>query len=143
MKKIGSISLCVFLSGALCAQVNQAFLDQLSVDNGLSQSEVLCVLKDRQGYVWMGTQDGLNRYDGYSFTYFKNNPFDASTLSSDQIYSLLEDAGGTIWVGTGNGLNRYEAASGRFVRYPDSSASTRNFSITRINALCTDRQGVV
>lgn len=143
MKKVVALTACWLLAAPGFAQVSQVFLDQLSVDNGLSQSEVTCILKDRRGYVWLGTQDGLNRYNGYGFTYYKNNPFDFSTLSNDQIASLFEDNAGTLWVGTGNGLNRFDAPTGGFVRLRDSVAAARKYPVLRINALAADAQGTV
>ncbi|WP_164851262.1 ligand-binding sensor domain-containing protein [Larkinella soli] len=120
------------------------FLDQLSVDNGLSQSEVFCILKDSRGYVWFGTQDGLNRYDGYQITHYKHNPFDSTTLSQDHILSLCEDARGHIWVGTINGLNRYDPLTGRFQRYWDLlEPKRRRFNLTTINAVKADRFGTL
>ncbi|GAB3273872.1 hypothetical protein GCM10027347_46530 [Larkinella harenae] len=120
------------------------FLDQISVDNGLSQSEVYCILKDSRGYVWFGTQDGLNRYDGYQITHFKHNPFDTTSLSHDQITSLHEDARGKIWVGTVNGLNQYDPLTGQFRRSWDLLESgQRRYSLTTINAIKSDRFGTL
>lgn len=120
------------------------FLDQISVDNGLSQSEVYCVLKDSRGYVWIGTQDGLNRYDGYQITHYKHNPFDSTTLSHDQIMSLAEDAHGKIWVGTVNGLNRYDPVTGQFRRFWDLiEPNRRRYGLTTVNAVRADRFGTL
>ncbi|GAB3903983.1 sensor histidine kinase [Larkinella knui] len=120
------------------------FLDQISVDNGLSQSGVYCVLKDSRGYVWFGTQDGLNRYDGYQITHYKHNPFDSTTLSHDQIMSLYEDARGKIWVGTVNGLNQYDPVTGHFRRCRDLlEPKQQRFGLTTINAITSDRFGTV
>lgn len=143
MKRSTVFTLCWLLVAPGFCQVSRVFLDQLSVDNGLSQSEVTAVLKDHRGYVWLGTQDGLNRYDGYGFSYYKNNPFDFSTLSNDQIASIFEDQTGTLWVGTGNGLNRFDARTGKFVRLRDSVAAARKYPVLRINALAADAQGHV
>ncbi|GAB3334962.1 hypothetical protein GCM10027299_43590 [Larkinella ripae] len=120
------------------------FLDQISVDNGLSQSEVYCVLKDSQGYVWFGTQDGLNRYDGYQITHYKHNPFDSTTLSHDQILTLHEDRQGKIWVGTVNGLNQYEPVTGQFRRFSDLlEPKRRRYGLTTVNAIQSDRFGTL
>ncbi|WP_421825703.1 ligand-binding sensor domain-containing protein [Larkinella sp.] len=120
------------------------FLDQISVDNGLSQSEVYCVLKDSRGFVWFGTQDGLNRYDGYQITHYKHNPFDSSSVSHDQIMSLYEDARGKIWVGTVNGLNQYDPVTGKFRRFWDLlEPKQRRYGLTTINGITADRFGTL
>ncbi|MGA0555364.1 sensor histidine kinase [Larkinella sp. VNQ87] len=120
------------------------FLDQISVDNGLSQSEAYCILKDKRGYVWFGTQDGLNRYDGYQITHYKHNPFDSTTLSHDQIISLHEDMRGNIWVGTVNGLDQYNPVTGRFRRYGGLlEPHRRRYNLASVSAIVSDRFGTL
>src|SRR5512143_3978641 len=68
--------------------------EQITVVDGLSQNGVLALLQDRQGYLWIGTQDGLDRYDGYTFTYFKNDSLDTSTISFNSITALFKDRDG-------------------------------------------------
>lgn len=101
--------------------------ERLSLEEGLSQSVVLDILQDRQGFMWFATQDGLNRYDGYEFRVYRNDPEDANSLSSDFILALAEDQAGSVWVGTnGAGLNRIDQENGRITRYqndPDDPAS--------------------
>ena len=89
----------------------------LTVDNGLSQNSVYAILEDHQGFMWFGTADGLNRYDGYQFKTYKSYARDSSTLSNNTIRALCEDRSGTIWVGTDKGLNRYDRLTDTFVRY--------------------------
>ena len=101
--------------------------ERLSLEDGLSQNSALAMLQDSQGFLWIGTQDGLNRYDGYSFTVYKNDPDDANSLSLNSILALHEDADGTLWVGTwGGGLNHFDPRSNLWTRYqqdPDNPAS--------------------
>ncbi len=91
--------------------------DHISLEQGLSQSVVLDILQDRQGFMWFATQDGLNRYDGYTFKVFK-------TVMSN---ALAEDRNGRLWIASGGGgLTRYDPASGQFTHYlhdPDDPAS--------------------
>ncbi|HNS50228.1 MAG TPA: two-component regulator propeller domain-containing protein [Anaerolineae bacterium] len=93
---------------------NDVRFTNLSLDQGLSQSVVQAIWQDSQGFLWLGTQDGLNRYDGYTFRIFKNDPGDPASLSNNYVYSLAEDADGSLWVGTAGGLNRYDPATERF-----------------------------
>jgi signal transduction histidine kinase/ligand-binding sensor domain-containing protein len=92
---------------------------RLSVDQGLSQSTVNCVTQDRDGFLWFGTQDGLNKYDGYTFEIFRKVPGDTSSLSDNYITSLLADTHGNIWIGTySGGVNWLDPHLGIIRRYP-------------------------
>ncbi|NIW80881.1 MAG: hypothetical protein GWN16_16085, partial [Calditrichae bacterium] len=72
----------------------------LDINDGLSQNAVFAILQDHKGFMWLGTKDGLNRYDGYEFTVYRHDPFDSTSLSSNYITTLFEDHLGQIWVGT-------------------------------------------
>ncbi len=95
----------------------------LTIEDGLSQNAGLAFLQDRAGYLWIGTQDGLDRYDGYGFTVFRHDPEDPTSLGHNSVIALMQDADGLIWIGTwGGGLNRYDPATGVFTRFePDAS----------------------
>jgi signal transduction histidine kinase/ligand-binding sensor domain-containing protein/DNA-binding response OmpR family regulator len=113
--KIGQILLFLcYLSIAfgvlprICAGVEQPRFKRLTADDGLSQNAVFAILQDRRGFMWFGTKDGLNRYDGYRYTVYRHNPFDSTSLSANYITSLFEDSRGILWVGTFDGcLNRF------------------------------------
>lgn len=97
------------------AHARQLTFDHLSVEEGLSQSAVYDMVRDGEGFLWVGTQDGLNRYDGYGFEVFEHNQADSTSLSGDWIAALEMGADGVLWVGTqGAGLNRLEAETGTF-----------------------------
>ena len=76
----------------------------LSVNEGLSQSTVLAIAQDGMGRIWMGTQDGLNCYDGYSFTVFRRMEGDPQSLGDNSVNALFAD-GGLLWIGTASGLS--------------------------------------
>jgi len=101
--------------------------ERLSLEDGLSQNSVLTLLQDSQGFIWIGTQDGLNRFDGYNFTVYKNDPDNVNSLSLNSILSLHEDENGALWVGTwGGGLNYFDVRSKLWTRYrhtPDDPTS--------------------
>jgi ligand-binding sensor domain-containing protein/two-component sensor histidine kinase len=91
---------------------------QIKIEDGLSQSTVLCILQDSKGFLWFGTANGLNRYDGYDFQVFTNDPLDSTTISDNGITSIHEDKKGFIWIGTTEGvLNKYDRKSGKLKRY--------------------------
>jgi ligand-binding sensor domain-containing protein/two-component sensor histidine kinase len=91
---------------------------QLTVDDGLSQSTVFATLQDSRGYMWFGTIDGLNRYDGYNFIVFTNNPSDSTTISDNAITNIFEDSHKQLWIGTVNGyINKFNWNTETFERY--------------------------
>lgn len=89
-----------------CKNLNFNFRS-VEVENGLSQNMVYSILQDQQGFMWFGTQDGLNRYDGIEFKIFKKNKRDPGSIGSNAIFSLLQNNDGKIWVGTANGVYLY------------------------------------
>lgn len=91
--------------------------EQLGVANGLPQESINTFLQDRQGFMWIGTQAGLARFDGYRFVVYKNNPQDPASLIDNYILSSYEDAQGGLWFGTKGGLNHFDPRSKKFTRY--------------------------
>src|SRR5512142_2489094 len=77
--------------------------DNLSVEDGLSQSTVRAILQDAQGFMWFGTDDGLNKYDGYTFTLYRHDAANPGSLSDNTITALFQDQAGSLWIGTSNG----------------------------------------
>ncbi|MDX1939719.1 MAG: two-component regulator propeller domain-containing protein, partial [Saprospiraceae bacterium] len=113
-----SIQILIFLLLACWGSCSaQSFLDRISLEDGLSQSRLNCILQDSQGFMWFGTQHGLNRYDGFEMKHFYHNPFDSTTLSHDNINFLFEDSRRQLWVVVEGGLNRYDPLHQRFVQY--------------------------
>ncbi len=110
--------------------------DQIGLEQGLSQSNVNAIVQDAQGFLWFGTQDGLNRYDGYSIKVFKHNPEDSNSISDSRINCLLNDSKGDLWIGTaGGGVDRYVIAENKFYHYKNNkndSLSLSNNSITTV-----------
>ena len=117
--------------------------EQISLEEGLSQSVVNAVLQDRKGFLWVGTNDGLNRYDGYAFTVFKPDENDPASLSNSVITAIVEDARGYLWIGTQQGgLNRYDPVSGEFTAYTRNGGNAQSVSSDFISSLCLDDQGL-
>lgn len=90
----------------------------LSSDDGLSQSTINCIVQDNLGFMWFGTQDGLNRYDGYGFKVYRHNPADSTSLLDKYIRCLYVDSKGTLWVGSRKGLNAYDRIKDQWDVYP-------------------------
>lgn len=87
---------------------SQIDFERYQVEDGLSQNSILALLQDRNGYIWIGTEDGLNRFDGYSFKKFFQHGNDSVGLYNDYIWSLLESKDGKIWIGHSNGISYYD-----------------------------------
>ncbi|RMF56476.1 MAG: hypothetical protein D6748_13430, partial [Calditrichaeota bacterium] len=97
------------LSPWMYAQTEALSFSHLSIEDGLSQSAVYALYQDSQGYVWIGTKDGLNKFDGYKFTVYQHDPFNPTTISNNYITAILEDSRKILWVGTREkGLNQFE-----------------------------------
>ncbi|MBC8507745.1 MAG: hypothetical protein ISR58_04000 [Anaerolineales bacterium] len=116
-------------------QDNGIRFERISVEAGLSQSTVTCILQDSVGYIWFGTRDGLNRYNGYEFTIFEHDPTNSLSLSNNVILSLYEGRDGILWIGTeGGGLNQYDPKIGEMTHYDLDSA---------IQAIYEDGDGIL
>lgn len=115
--------------------------DHLTVDDGLTQNTVNEIFKDEQGYIWVGTNDGLNRYDGYQFHHYHYSYDDTGSISNNRIYEICEDGEGKLWVATRGGLNLYDRRLDRFHRYTSHSAPGRPLKHNFVRALCSDNRG--
>ncbi len=116
MLKLASVIL-IFLSFHSYAQQEEVKFKRLNTNHGLSQSFVISVTQDKKGFMWFGTEAGLNKYDGYKFTVYRNNPEDSATLRSNGIWSLFVDSRGRMWVGTISGLDRFDEKRNTFVHF--------------------------
>lgn len=102
-------------------QPDQYKFTRLGVDQGLSNNQPKCFLKDSRGFMWIGTLSGLNRYDGYDLKIFKNDPLDSASLIDSDINKVFEDPEGKIWVSTYPGINIYDPDTETFRRNPTST----------------------
>ena len=119
--RIFSVLLGFTLSGLIYpplleAQTENYRFEHLSIEDGLSQNLVSSIIQDYRGFMWFGTKDGLNRYDGYSFKVYRNEIGDSTTISDNFITSLYVDSKSRLWVGTRNGLNLFDAKTDKFYR---------------------------
>lgn len=96
----------------LCGQ--PYYFRHFQVENGLSNNAVICSLQDKKGFLWFGTKDGLDRFDGYSFKVFRSDPDDSGSIGSNFIHCLYEDPDGALWVGTEKGLYQHDATTESF-----------------------------
>lgn len=126
---------------SLWGQPQKLRFEKLSIDQGLSNMLVLCLMQDRQGFIWAGTQGGLNRFDGYRFKSYLHDPDRDDSLSDNYVNCLLEDRSGNLWVGTRFGLSRFDRRTERFTTllFEPEQPGSRPFN--NVTALAEDAQG--
>jgi ligand-binding sensor domain-containing protein len=114
---------------------------RLSAAQGLSQDSVFCILQDYQRFVWFGTEEGLNRYDGYSFKIFKNRPHDPTSLPSNWISTLYEDRAHRLWVGTLDGVSVFDRTTETFRSFRRPGMNAANFGESAVTSIAEDARG--
>jgi len=115
--------------------------DRLSAQDGLSQNGVLTIWQDRLGFMWFGTEDGLNKYDGYDFTVYAHNPDDESTISDNLASAIYEDGDGVLWVGTKSGLDRFNRTTETFSHYQNDPDDVHSLGGKWVTAIHEDGEG--
>ena len=97
------------IGGYAVAQAPSLYFNRITTQNGLSHNKVNCILQDQRGFIWMGTDDGLNRYDGRRFVVFRHEPGNKASISGNIITDLIEDEKGILWIATSDGgLTKYD-----------------------------------
>jgi ligand-binding sensor domain-containing protein/signal transduction histidine kinase len=110
----------------------------LTIEDGLSNSDVTCITQDKNGFIWIGTADGLNRFDGYTVKVYRHDQEDTSSLSNSMIFSLLVDSDGDLWIGTNNGLSMYNKDKNIFINYYHDANNTSSISSSLISYITED-----
>ena len=118
-------------------------VEHLSTEHGLSSNAINSMVQDHAGFLWIGTGDGLNRYDGYELTVYRNDPFAPRSLAGNRVRVVFVDHLGTLWIGTDQGLSRYHRPGDDFQRYPSVPGDPDSLSHQRVNILTEDRAGVL
>jgi len=101
----------------MIAQAPELTFHRLGIEDGLANNSVQALLQDREGYLWIGTWDGLSRYDGIEFRNYHHQPFDPNSIMSNDIKAIYEDSNGKLWVGMQRGLSRFFKEEERFYNY--------------------------
>jgi ligand-binding sensor domain-containing protein/signal transduction histidine kinase len=110
------------------------YFSHYQVENGLSNNAVMCSMQDHHGFMWFGTRDGLNRFDGLSFKVFRNNPANSNSIGSNAITCLYEDEENAIWAGTEKGIYKYDETTERFTQLKIAG----NYSIRNLKVIGDD-----
>lgn len=129
------VSVTCIKCGFSHAQAPDLAFERFGTEDGLSQAATTCLLQDRQGFLWVGTQNGLNRYDGYEFQQFFHDPQDTNSLSNSHIKSLYQDRDGLIWVGTFKGLSAYNPDTENWYRF--HSVEEDSTTLSHFDVFCS------
>ena len=148
MRAFSCIVLCVlqmsYISFFASAQKQNVKFEHLPTDAGLSQSNVTCLLQDSRGFMWFGTEDGLNKYDGYKFTVYKNDPLQHGSLSTNYVSAMAEDGNGDVWVatwgGTG-GLDKYDRQKNEFTHFKHDPKNPNSLVSDFVYCILSDSKG--
>ena len=141
---ITSMICLIILGQTSTSHAQKIKFELLSSQNGLSQGSIVCMTQDKKGFMWFGTYDGLNRYDGYHFKIFKNEPNNPNSLSNNFIRALLVDDQGDLWAGTqGGGLSRFDSENEMFIQYRHNPEKSASLSHDNIYQILQDRYGSI
>ncbi len=140
-----NICLFFFAGTKIFGQAPELYFEQVSEEQGLSNNNVNCIIQDRQGFIWIGTDDGLNRYDGKNFKVFRHDKNNTGSLSGNMISDMVEDADGIIWIATRDGglskYNRHLPQTKQFKQYKHHPQHPHSIPVNIINTLLDDEKG--
>jgi ligand-binding sensor domain-containing protein/signal transduction histidine kinase len=129
-----TLIIAAFLLMAYTVSSQPYYFKHYQVENGLSNNAVICSIQDKDGFMWFGTKDGLNRFDGYAFKVFRNIPGDTASLGNNFVHGLFEDDSGALWVGTERGLCSYDALTETFRLFEGTAGGP-------VHDICADSSG--
>jgi len=135
LRKLITIAILSFIP--LVGKSQNLYFKHLTIEDGLSQSAITSLAQDEKGFLWVGTRDGLNRYDGINFNIYRNNSDDPNSLSNNEITCLDFDQYNHLWVGTRNGVNLYQDGSASFKVFQPNEMST-DYSVKSIESVNED-----
>jgi len=122
------------------SQISPTRFRHVSYEQGLSNTTVLCILQDSRGFMWFGTRDGLNRYDGTKVTVYKNNPRVTSSIRDNFIRCIYEDTNYNLWIGTSYGLASFDPKTDKFTRYWHSINTSKHAGDDIVSSISDDEQ---
>ena len=136
-----SVLFLLFLPISSFPQFPEPIFEHLTTADGLPENSVLCIFQDHLGYLWLGTQNGLVKYDGYDMKVYSRDPDDSLSISDRQILSIYEDRSGTMWIGTQVGLNRFDRATETFTSYLHNPNDSTSINSNVVLNICEDKTG--
>jgi len=138
---IAFLQFFILLSISSLAQAPKLKFKHITNEQGLSNTTIEAIFQDKRGFIWFGTRDGLNRYDGYQVIVYRYNSKDSNSISDNYIQYIYEDKNQNMWVGTINGLNRFNTQKNNFTRYKHNTANPKSLSNNHVSCITEDRKG--
>ena len=137
------LSFCLLSHSALFGQAHTIEFEHINLQQGLSQGSIYGMVQDHWGYMWFGTQDGLNKYDGYQFTVYRHDKKDSASLSDNFINAIYEDRSGKyLWIGTlSGGLNRLNRLTNLFQSFQVKQNEKESISSNTVSCIYQDHAG--
>lgn len=126
-----SIIMLLFTDQSIYANTSNLIFNNINIEKGISQSTIEAIFQDSKGYIWLGTNDGLNRYNGYEFKIY-NYEEDQNSISNNEITDINEDVEGNIWVSTVQGVNKIDTKTGKISNYLESNHKITEECATKI-----------
>ena len=123
------------------SQKNDIKFEHFSIEHGLSDRFIRAICQDKQGFLWIGTSNGLNRFNGYNFYVYKNLPGDSLSLCTNDVVGLLADRKNNLWIGCGGGLNLFDREKNTFRRFKHKKSDSKSISNNYISSIFEDRNG--
>jgi len=127
----------------LFAQEDEIQFNHITAEDGLSLNIVTEVFQDSKGFLWFGTYNGLNRFDGYSFKIFQPDPSNSKSISSHSILDIYEDSKGYIWIATSDGLNKFDWKTEDFIKYRNNPKDSNSLSYNYIYSVFEDSERTI
>ena len=121
---------------------NNLTFRKYQVNNGLSENTVQAILQDRQGFLWFGTKDGLNRFDGKEYRIFRNNPRNPGSIGNNFVRSIHEDTNGKLWIGTDNRIFIYNPVTEHFSPFEVKTAGGVSIN-SAVTAICAENENII
>lgn len=135
-----ALAILLFLPFLVCAQAPKLKFKHITTEQGLSNSTIESIFQDSRGFIWFGTRDGLNRYDGYQIIVYRYDAKDTNSISDNYIRCIYEDRSRNLWIATTNGLNRFNTQKNNFTRYKHSS-DPNSIGHNLVTSVCQDKNG--
>lgn len=140
-KILFSLGLLVFSLSLHANDVQKIAFERIPPQKWLYQSNVNCITQDSKGFIWFGTNNGLNRFDGFSVTTFLHDPHNSNSLSHNFVNDVYIDRQGIFWIGTWGGLNKFDARSGEFTRYRHDPKLANSLTNNDVKSIAEDNDG--
>lgn len=139
------ITVVIFFSNSseIFAQYENIVFEHYSIDQGMYETNITSVIQDRTGFLWFGTYTGIEKFDGYNFTSFKNSPLDTNSIDNAFVNTLCEDKEGNIWIGTWHRLDKFNYTTGIFTHYKPNPPGNETKMNKHVLSICEDNEGIL